>query len=175
MNLEIANRLAALRREKGYSQEALARQLGVSRQAVSKWERGEAAPEMENLILLAGLFEVSLDGLLLGGGGAQTQAAHQEPIAQAAQTQTAPEKSGADEEDEDAALLAAAARWDAIEEGPGRARRARWRRRLLVFPYPVLVTAIFLMLGFFGGWWHPGWLIYLSIPIYYCAVADRTN
>ena len=38
MNLEIANRLLALRREHGYSQEELAYKLGVSRQAVSKWE-----------------------------------------------------------------------------------------------------------------------------------------
>lgn len=40
MTLELADRLAALRKEKGYSQEELAEKLGVSRQAVSKWERG---------------------------------------------------------------------------------------------------------------------------------------
>lgn len=157
MNLEIANRLAALRREKGYSQESLARQLGVSRQAVSKWERGEAAPEMENLILLAGLFGVSLDTLLLGGDTG-------------AQTQSAPLPPEPEPEDEDAALLEAAARWDAIEEGPRRARRARWRKRLLMFPYPVLVTVIFLLMGFYGDLWHPGWIVYLSIPIYYCLI-----
>lgn len=40
MTLEFGNRLAEMRKEKGYSQEELAEQLGVSRQAVSKWERG---------------------------------------------------------------------------------------------------------------------------------------
>lgn len=44
MNLEIANRLVALRRERGLSQEDLAARLGVSRQAISKWERAESSP-----------------------------------------------------------------------------------------------------------------------------------
>ena len=64
MNERIAQRLAELRRAKGYSQEALARELGLSRQAVSKWERVESSPEMENLIALARLYGVSLDDLL---------------------------------------------------------------------------------------------------------------
>lgn len=45
MNVEIAQRLAELRRERGFSQEGLAEQLGLSRQAVSKWERAESAPD----------------------------------------------------------------------------------------------------------------------------------
>ena len=43
MDAQIANRLADLRRKAGLSQEALAAKLGVSRQAVSKWERSEAS------------------------------------------------------------------------------------------------------------------------------------
>ena len=46
MNVEIAQRLAELRRERGFSQEGLAEQLGLSRQAVSKWERAESAPDI---------------------------------------------------------------------------------------------------------------------------------
>lgn len=59
MNLEIANRLLALRREHGYSQEELAYKLGVSRQAVSKWERAESSPDTDNLLALARLYGVS--------------------------------------------------------------------------------------------------------------------
>ena len=64
MNVETAQRLADLRRSKGFSQEGLARRLGLSRQAVSKWERAESSPDTENLISLAKLYGVSLDELL---------------------------------------------------------------------------------------------------------------
>lgn len=64
MNVEIAQRLAELRRERGFSQESLGEQLGLSRQAVSKWERAESAPDMGNLIALADLYGVTLDELL---------------------------------------------------------------------------------------------------------------
>lgn len=64
MNIEIANRLVNLRKSNNLSQEALAAKLGISRQAVSKWERAEASPDTDNLILLARLYGVSLDELL---------------------------------------------------------------------------------------------------------------
>jgi transcriptional regulator with XRE-family HTH domain len=64
MNIEIANRLVELRKKSGLSQEELAAKLGLSRQAVSKWERAEASPDTDNLICLAKLYGVSLDALL---------------------------------------------------------------------------------------------------------------
>lgn len=66
MNIEIANRLLELRKAHGYSQEALAEKLGLSRQSISKWERAEASPDTDNLILLAQLYHISIDELLLG-------------------------------------------------------------------------------------------------------------
>ena len=64
MTIEIAERLVKLRKKYGYSQEELADKLGLSRQAVSKWERAEASPDTDNLICLAKLYGVSLDELL---------------------------------------------------------------------------------------------------------------
>ena len=64
MNIEIANRLRQMRNKNGLSQEELAAKMGVSRQAVSKWERAEASPDTENLILLAKLYGISIDELL---------------------------------------------------------------------------------------------------------------
>lgn len=66
MDLAMAQRLVDRRRAAGLSQEALAAQLGVSRQAVSKWERSESSPDTDNLIALAALYGVSLDELLYG-------------------------------------------------------------------------------------------------------------
>ena len=64
MNVEIAQRLAEMRRAKGYSQEELAEKLGLSRQAVSKWERAESSPDTGNIIALAKLYGVTIDELL---------------------------------------------------------------------------------------------------------------
>ena len=64
MTIELGNRLAELRKQHGFSQEELADKLGVSRQAISKWERGEASPDTDNLIELARIYDTSLDELL---------------------------------------------------------------------------------------------------------------
>lgn len=53
-----------LRKEKGLSQEALAEQVGTTRQAISKWENNQGYPETEKLLLLSNIFEVSTDFLL---------------------------------------------------------------------------------------------------------------
>ena len=66
MTLETANRLYELRKKNNLSQEELAEKLGVSRQAVSKWERSEASPDTDNLIALAKLYGLSLDELIYG-------------------------------------------------------------------------------------------------------------
>ena len=76
MDLAMAQRLVDRRKAAGLSQEALAAQLGVSRQAVSKWERSESSPDTDNLIALATLYGVSLDELLYGeaAGDSDTEA-----------------------------------------------------------------------------------------------------
>ena len=64
MNIRIANRLVEYRRVNGYSQEDLAEKLGVSRQAVSKWESGASDPSTTNLMALAKLFGMTPEELL---------------------------------------------------------------------------------------------------------------
>lgn len=51
--------------------------------------------------------------------------------------------------------------------------RERARRRA-TFPYPVLVTAAYLVLGFMFHAWHPGWIIFLTIPLFYLPDSQRT-
>ncbi len=55
-----------LRAKSGYTQEDIAHRLGVSRQSVAKWEAGKSTPDLEKLIALAELFDVSLDELVRG-------------------------------------------------------------------------------------------------------------
>lgn len=64
--MDIAQRIQDLRKEKGLTQEELADQIGVSRQAVSKWESAQSLPEYDKLILLSDFFEVSTDYLMKG-------------------------------------------------------------------------------------------------------------
>jgi transcriptional regulator with XRE-family HTH domain len=56
--------ITSLRQERGWTQRQLARQLDLSHQAVSKWENGESAPDVETLVRLARLFGVTIDRLI---------------------------------------------------------------------------------------------------------------
>lgn len=64
--MKFHERIHQLRRERGISQEELANVVGVSRQAVQKWESGASTPDIENLSALADYFTVSLDYLVRG-------------------------------------------------------------------------------------------------------------
>lgn len=64
--MNMADRIQQLRKTKGISQEELADRIGVSRQAVSKWESGQSSPDLEKVILLSEFFDVTTDYLLKG-------------------------------------------------------------------------------------------------------------
>ena len=190
MNIEIADRLVQLRREQDLSQEELAARLGVSRQAVSKWERAESSPDTDNLIALARLYGVSLDELLLhtpgnGGGAAAACAAQPEP-------EPEPEPEYGYEpyaQSEADAVFAAAQAWEKAEEAVADSKRRAFEKNkgkllwlltlvtMVVLPlvcnllgvgeiYPIITVIAYLVFGFLLDNWHPGWLVFLSIPIY---------
>ncbi len=64
--MNITQRLVELRKKTGLSQEEFGEKLGLSRQSISKWETGEAIPDVDNLILLSQKYDVSIDYILLG-------------------------------------------------------------------------------------------------------------
>ncbi|MBR6708630.1 MAG: helix-turn-helix transcriptional regulator [Clostridia bacterium] len=77
--MKLNEKIYTCRRRTGLSQEELAEKIGVSRQAVSKWECGEAVPEPAKLLLLARAFGVTTDWLLddtLGGEATSEEADH---------------------------------------------------------------------------------------------------
>ena len=67
--MSIGKRISDLRKQYSYSQEYVADKVNVSRQAVSKWERDQAAPDTYNLIALAELFNVTVEYLAIGNTG----------------------------------------------------------------------------------------------------------
>ena len=64
--MNIADRIQSLRKIKGISQEELASKIGVSRQAVSKWESEQSVPDIEKIIIMSDFFEVTTDYILKG-------------------------------------------------------------------------------------------------------------
>ena len=191
MTIENANRLAELRRAHNLSQEELAEKLGVSRQAVSKWERAESSPDTDNLIALAQLYGVSLDDLLglrlpdrayeceapaeveatEAPANAAEEACDSEPIDVPVGSDPLPEGSYYDHIAQQAAEEAARAAEEAARAAE-EAERERHRRRMR-FPYPLFVTIAYLVLGFMFHQWHPGWIIFLTLPLYYLPDSER--
>lgn len=194
MNERIAQRLAELRRAKGYSQEALARELGLSRQAVSKWERVESSPEMENLIALARLYGVSLDDLLrleddarddvedehtgrVREQEAETSWQIEKDRAMAKASSAAVEVRAADREAATRSTEAAARASDAAanaaradaQVNDGLASSKDHTRRVAgpwsSFPYGWLTVLLFFVFGYLSRW-STAWLIFLAIPLY---------
>ncbi len=236
MTVDIANRLVELRKKYGYSQEQLAELLGLSRQAVSKWERAEASPDTDNLIMLSRLYGVSLDELLKTDGEDINYRGNAESGEPKPDYVDISRKGIHVKNDRDEVHVG----WDGIyvnskdgdhvEVGPkGKVvvngeeydrdswRKPFWRRfpfavvgviaAILLwyftgnviwmllpifgvwilsslveailkrdphrFAYPIVATAAFMFIGFYWGAWHPGWVVFLTIPIYYALFPSR--
>ena len=76
----LGDKITNLRKKAGWSQEELAHQLGVSRQAVSKWESGSSIPDLDKILRLSQLFDVSTDYLLRDEMEPELPPAEPEPI-----------------------------------------------------------------------------------------------
>ena len=64
--MTIGNRIIALRKAQQFSQEDIANKIGVSRQSVSKWESEQSIPDLEKIITMSDIFEVTTDYILKG-------------------------------------------------------------------------------------------------------------
>ena len=153
MNLITATRLQELRKANGYSQEVLAGKLGVSRQSVSKWERAEASPDIDNLLLLSKIYGISVDDLL--------DTEKDKVIIQN------PSDKPKDFKGKLKSLLSKANDFGMYP---------KVAKALGVFPFPILIVIIYLALSMIFNMWHPLWIIFMTIPIYYrFAIACKAN
>ena len=244
MNIKVANRLVELRKKNGYSQEQLAFKLGVSRQAVSKWERAEASPDTDNLICLAKLYNVSLDDLLdtdqsiddivmenkqseedkeeeeknneikingddnseikVTSNGVFIKSGNSTITVNGSSLEDLDKLDELDKLDQDAevkaspkfklinAIVSSSAFLIALTVylilgfllNDNRGWAIGWpifliaavipsifeavlKKKFCAFLFPLLITAIYCFLGMYLGYWHPYWVLFLSIPVYY--------
>ena len=198
MTIETANRLYELRKQQGLSQEELAEKLGVSRQAVSKWERSEASPDTDNLIALAKIYGMSLDELVYG----------EKKTADTEQEQSSETKETKDEETvintDDGTRVQIGPKGIFVESDDGdkvqidlsgikitdgkhihincddddddddddydfpESNKTIWHK----FPYPIACVIAYLLFGSLNicGGWALSWIIFTTIPIYYSLV-----
>lgn len=153
MNIEIAERLQKLRKENGYSQEELADALGISRQAVSKWERAESSPDTDNLILLARLYNVSLDQLL----------STDETTDEIKQVNEDKREGISITDDEGQTMVIG----DGIHcyDKSGKEVKPNKAQLILLPIITCLITIVFLITGFSLDAWAYNWILFLFIPI----------
>ena len=216
MNIEIANRLLQYRKRMGLSQEELAEKIGVSRQAVSKWERAEAAPDTDNLIELSKIYGVTLDEMLCGKkeeaqekapeDPSETAAPEAEPAEEIAEeprqggfnindngdsvhigfdgihvhdkhgTKVDVSRSGifVEENGEQKVYTGADGH---IHKSPEVIEKEQEHARVhgniwMKLPYPILTIIAYILFGVFNvmGGWAFGWIVFLTIPLYYTLV-----
>ena len=166
-NTEIlGNKLYELRKEARLSQEEFADKIGVSRQAVSKWERGETLPDMDNLITIAKLFKTSLDWLIDNETTTNLNENSKDLVNEENANQS--EDDNFSDFDVDCITnpnLAIEKQINQTEKTP--------KNRIIIgienIPYAILVTIAYLIWGFFADGsrgWSIGWTLFLTIPVF---------
>ena len=186
MNIDIANRLYEYRRKHNLSQEQLAEQIGVSRQAVSKWERAESSPDTDNLIELAKLYGCTLDELLytdeptrrdpteekssgdyvnIGLGGIHIKDGSEEvhiSLKHGIHVTDGDEEVHVSLRDGVKVKVNGEVEYDSDEWAEN--VRKRW---YLHIPIGTLAAIAYVCMGVLWNLWHPGWMIFLGVPVAY--------
>ncbi len=186
MDIETASRLLEYRKKNGYSQEELAEKIGVSRQAISKWERSESSPDTDNLIALSKLYNVSIDELLNGKTETEPAPAPQKTESESFKYEATFE-AGEQSESHTArnaviSLIGLIAflltgflfKWwafgwtfllfaiciitliEAIE-----------RKKPSHFAYPIFAAAVYCLIGIAFHIWNSTWVLFVTIPLFY--------
>lgn len=133
--MTLGEKIQTLRKQNNFNQEQLADKLFISRQAVSKWENNESQPDLENILRISEIFNVSTDYLLKDGATYNTNSQNNNT------------------NDTNIAIP--------IHSQPTKPRKKRIKLR----DYDsdgiyMLAAVIYLILGFTFNLWHPGWLIF---------------
>lgn len=188
MDLMTADKLQKLRKAHGLSQDALAERLGISRQSISKWERGESTPDTDNLIALASVYGISLDELI-GSGNTDVRKEDKEDTPMSSENQQEIKKNN------DLAksmfkfpmpliivivylvLSFLTQLWHPLwimflliptyYHLAGALCCKTVKGMMLALPVPEIILIIYLGIGFISGGWGIGATLFLIIPLYY--------
>ena len=144
--MALSHRIAQLRRQRGWSQEELAEHMGVSRQAVSKWESGQALPDLSRVVEMSEVFSVTTDYLLKDG-------AETEPAPEPAPPDPAPPEKG---EKAYGLVLKRISHTTA----PGSREEEEKDDGPVETIYWSLVTALYLLWSFWTNDWGRTWLVW---------------
>lgn len=144
MSIKQGEFLKELRVQNSLSQEKLGEILEVSRQSVSKWEQGYTLPDTDNLVKLSKLYNISVDSIL----NCEREETKEEE---------APKKSEEKISEK-------------LKNGFSFSKHS-W----FFWSYPFIMIILYVALGLFAGplGWSAGWLVFLTIPIYYSAVLAK--
>jgi len=140
--LTIGEKISALRRQRGMSQKQLAEQLMISPQAVSRWEQDENMPDVDNILRLSQIFDVSTDYLLKNG-------------------ETLPEGVVVDSDEEDKSAFSFSFGFDDNDDdivifGGHRGPRPR---NFIIKNLNGIAWLTFIIMGLGWQMWHPGWIV----------------
>ena len=182
--MRLGEKIQILRRQKDISQEQLAERLNVSRQAISKWETGESLPDIDNILRLSSIFDVTTDYLLKTYN-------EETPVSSSPSVDIAAEFAGEDEYEDDDGV---SGRFSFSLDFGGMIypvavlvflvlgfQWGLWRMVWIIFPIAwvleeivsyvktgrldisvySIASIVFLILGFGWGLWHPGWLVFV--------------
>ena len=156
---DFGNFLYNLRKQRGWTQTELADKLGVTNQAVSKWENGDSFPDTGMLVPLAELFGVSVDELLKG---------KRKPVPAIEQKTFEKDTTNAEKNETKIEENAESPKNDDANTAPPR------RKKLAaLFNGAIMLSATiaFFLLGALGNYWHVCWLAF-SVGITLCALLN---
>ena len=146
---QVAKRLKEVREEKNFTIEAVAEKSGLAVEELQAFEEGSKLPDASALMQLSKAYEMSIDRILYSGN----------------------EMPKYDESKAVYANVKPAAMDSDAEQKAGSTGAPDQKVSILThLVFPVLCVVIYIFLGVAGGFWHPGWLIFLGIPLYYALV-----
>ncbi len=150
---QVAKRLKEVREEKNFTIEAVSEKSGISTADLQAFEEGSKLPDVTALMQLSKAYEMSIDRILYTSS--------EMPKYDESKAVYANVKPSDASEDE------AVAKKGSANVGQVSAKKAGVLTHLV---FPVLCIIIYIFLGVAGGFWHPGWMIFLGIPLYYALV-----